>query len=164
MNDSYDFGLARPEDAAEVMALYRSLIGTPGCAWSENYPALEFVEADIAEDSLFVLRDKGRIIAAAAAGAFEAPEGIECAIDNPRELSRLGVLLNMQGRGIGGIILRHVIEAVRGRGFDGICLLASKDNPAALALYEKNGFMRRGEVFAYGVDFYYYENAIKEFT
>ena len=36
-------------------------------------------------------------------------------------------------------------------------MLVSKTNPAALALYEKNGFERRGETFMYDIDFYCYQ-------
>jgi GNAT superfamily N-acetyltransferase len=158
MNDTYEFALAGPADGPEVMALYHSLLGTPGCAWSENYPDIETVESDIADNSLYVLKDNGKIISAAAVGAFDAPDGIACRLKNPRELSRLGVAFERQGRGVGGVMLRHIIQAVRDLGYDGVCLLVSKAHPAALALYQKHGFTRRGEVFAYGVDFYYYES------
>jgi ribosomal protein S18 acetylase RimI-like enzyme len=36
-------------------------------------------------------------------------------------------------------------------------MLVSKTNNAALALYEKNGFERCGEVFRFGIDFYCYQ-------
>jgi ribosomal protein S18 acetylase RimI-like enzyme len=78
-------------------------------------------------------------------------------MERPCDLARIGVLPNMQKRGIGTAILKNVINAVKERGFDGIRMLVSKTNPAALAMYDKNGFSRCGETFMYGIDFYCYE-------
>ena len=45
------------------------MIGTPGCTWSDDYPAYDLVERDIRTGSLYVLHDEqGVLIAAAAAG------------------------------------------------------------------------------------------------
>jgi len=154
----YRFSLAVKGDMAEIMALYRGLMGTPGCTWSEHYPTEEIVAADIAEDSLYVLRDHtGRIIAVAAAGVSDELEELSWSLSNPCDLARIGVSPEMQGRGVGTIILRHVMEAAGERGFDGIRMLVSKSNPTALALYDKNGFHRCGDTRMYGIDFYCYE-------
>jgi ribosomal protein S18 acetylase RimI-like enzyme len=58
---------------------------------------------------------------------------------------------------IGTTILKHIIKTAEEKGFDGIRILVSKTNPAALALYDKNGFERCGEVFMYDIDFYCYQ-------
>ena len=50
-----------------------------------------------------------------------------------------------------------MIEAVKDRDFDGIRMLVSKTNPAALALYDKNGFEKCGETYMYGIHFYCYQ-------
>ena len=38
MNDNMEFRRARREEAEEILQLYRSLIGTEYCVWTENYP------------------------------------------------------------------------------------------------------------------------------
>lgn len=54
--------LAEPENAEEVMRLYRSLVGTKGLTWNENYPLLEDVERDISEKSLYIAVSDGEIV------------------------------------------------------------------------------------------------------
>ena len=50
--ESYQLKKAGMEQAEEVMSIYRSLVGSPGCTWSEKYPVMEDVERDIANDSI----------------------------------------------------------------------------------------------------------------
>jgi ribosomal protein S18 acetylase RimI-like enzyme len=44
------------------------------------------------------------------------------------------------------LLLRHVIEAVRGRGFFSLALNVNKQNAAAIAAYRRNGFSVREEM------------------
>ncbi len=156
--DQYHFAVAEKTDYEDILDLYHSLIGTPGCTWSAEYPSREIVQEDIDNRSLYVLRDdRGRIIAVAAAGVSDELEKLHWSQERPCDLARIGVSPEMQGRGVGTMMLRQVMDAVWERGFDGIRMLVSKSNPAALALYDKNGFQRCGETFMYGIDFYCYE-------
>ena len=50
------------------------------------------------------------------------------------------------GRGIGSMALQHVIAAARLAGYRLLCLNVNKNNTAALRAYERNGFLRVGEV------------------
>lgn len=152
------FTTAQPADAAAVFALYRSMIGAPGCTWSEDYPTPELVERDIQTGSLYVLKDDTRqVIAAAAAGPDDELEEFGWAPRHPCELARVAVALELQNRGIGSYLLRHVIGAVKARGFDGIRMLVAVNNPAALALYDRHGFERLDAVHLYGHEFYRYQ-------
>jgi ribosomal protein S18 acetylase RimI-like enzyme len=72
-------------------------------------------------------------------------------------LARIGVLSSMQKKGIGTIMVTLTIDAVKQRGFDGIRMIVSKNNPSALALYDKNGFQKCGKTIMYDIDFYCYE-------
>ena len=153
----YTFSLAEAHDAPEVLALYHSLIGAEGCAWNMYYPDIEIVESDIKSESLYVLKDGAKIIAAAYAGAVDELDEIEWTPKNPCELARLGVAIDMHKKGIATILLEHVKCAVKERDFDGIVMLVSKENPPALALYERNGFVRCGEAFMFDISFYCYE-------
>jgi len=155
--DDYNFLLASPNDIPEIINIYHTLIGTPGCTWGLDYPNLETAESDIKNESLYALKDDGKIIAVASAGAFNELGHLRWKPKNPCELARISVAPAMQRQGIGTIILQNAMNAVKNKGFDGIRMLVSKTNPAALSLYEKNGFERCGEVFMYDIDFYCYQ-------
>ena len=158
----YTFALAQVADAPAVFALYRGMIGTPGCTWSGEYPTREIVLRDIRTDSLYVLKDtRGQIIAAAAAGPDDELKDLPWDMSNPCELARVAVALPLQNQGIGSRLLKQIIRAVKARGFDGIRMLVSVGNPSALALYDKNGFTRLDKVRMYGHDFYRYQMAFR---
>ncbi len=154
----YTVSTARPADAPAVFALYRSLIGTPGCTWSDEYPTFDLIERDILTGSLYILKDeRGQLLAAAAAGPDDELEAYAWAPRHPCELARVAVAAPHQNKGVGSYLLRHVIEDVKTRGFDGIRMLVSIGNPPALALYDKHGFERMDIVHLYGHDFYRYQ-------
>ncbi len=157
MVDGYEFLLASYDDIPQIIGIYHSLIGTPGCAWSLDYPNRDTAESDVDSKSLYVLKKNGIIIAVASVGEFNELEHLQWTMKVPCELARIGVIPTMQKQGIGTTILKNIIKTVKGKGFDGIRMLVSKTNPAALALYDKNGFEKCGEVSMYDIDFYCYQ-------
>jgi len=152
-----DFLPANHDDFTEIMGIYHSLIGTPGCTWCLEYPDEELVRSDIDSKSLCVLKENGKIIAVAAAGALDDTEDLRWDVSRPCELSRLGVISSRQGQGVGTFMLKSVMQTAKEKGFGGMILLVSKTNPAAIAMYEKCGFKRCGETFMYGNDYYCYQ-------
>ncbi|MDR0325136.1 MAG: GNAT family N-acetyltransferase [Oscillospiraceae bacterium] len=155
--DKYDFLLASENDIPEIIGIYHSLIGTPGCTWNEYYPTEEIARSDIESGSLYILKEGAAIVAVAAAGPFDELGSLRWSPQNPCELARIGVVPALHRQGIGTMLLRKVMEAVKKRGFDGIIMLVSKSSPAALALYDRNGFERCGDAFMFGFDFYCYQ-------
>lgn len=152
------FETATPQDLPEVMALYRSLVGTPGCTWDAEYPGEEMVAADIDAQELYLLRQPGgAIVAAAFAGTNDELAALPWRAAHPCDLARVGVLQSWQNRGLAAALLRQLLPAMQQKGFDGARLLVSRHNPAAIALYEKTGFHLCGEVTMYGIDFLCYE-------
>lgn len=97
------------------------------------------------------------IVAVASVGEFEELNDLNWSPLHPCELARIGVAPAMQRRGIGSIILQRIMDLAKNSGYDGIVFLVSKGNAAALALYEKNGFEKCGEVFRFDLDFYCYQ-------
>jgi ribosomal protein S18 acetylase RimI-like enzyme len=162
MAPEYVFGLASSKDADEILLLYHSLIGTPGCTWHMDYPAMENIRDDISAASLYCLRDEsGRIVAVAAAGKSDELEHDHIPWDahmkNPCDLARIGTLPTLQRKGLGTLLMMHILQDVQKRGFDSIRMLVSKTNPAALKLYDKMGFTCCGETYKYDIDFFCYE-------
>ncbi len=159
----FEIRLAEPENAAEIMRLYRSLVGTKGLTWDENYPLLGNVERDIAQKSLYIAVSDGEIIAAAGAGVDEDFAELS-STENDCSLYRVGVRRDFQRKGIAGELLEFIKKDVQKRSFGGMFFLVAKGNEPALRLYEKHGFKRVGETFMFGFDFWCYEINFKEKT
>lgn len=161
--NSYEFMLAVNGDILEIVKIYQGLVGTPGCTWDYDYPSEETAKWDIENKYLYVLKKDTKIVAVASLGEFNELGDLECwAVKNPCELMRIGVLSTMLNQGIGTIILQNLIKVAKEKGYDGIRFLVSKTNPAALALYDKNGYERCGEVFRFDIDFYCYQIKFNE--
>lgn len=151
--------LAKFEDKESILSLYHSLIGTPGCTWSIEYPSDDDIEHDIHNGYLYCLCDDNDIVVAVAvAGTDNELDQISWKdnMKNPCVLSRVGVKQSMHNKGLGYRIVKYVIEDVKKRGYDGIRLLVSKTNPSAIALYEKLHFNRSGETRMFDSFWYCY--------
>ncbi len=161
--------LATEHDKEEIFQLYRSLIGTPGCSWDEDYPAMEDIESDLAQQALYVLCSveeqtaHSPILAAVAAGREEDLETVTCwssDIQRPCGLSRLGVRREFQNQGLAKELVSAMEQEAIRRGFDGIHFFVSKTNPAALAVYQRLGYRSCGEATMFGVNWWCYEKAL----
>jgi ribosomal protein S18 acetylase RimI-like enzyme len=162
--NNYIFSLAERSDILEIVGIYHSLIGTPGCTWNSYYPNQETAESDITDKSLYTLKKDGSILAVASMGKFNEYGHLQWSLTNPCEMARIGVAPSQQGKGVGTVMLRHLIQTAKDKGFDGIRILVSKGNHAALALYEKNGFVRCGEACMFEIDFYCYQRQFSKKT
>lgn len=105
--DGMKFDLAKPGEEEAIFRLYRRCVASPYCTWSEEYPAWENIQADMALRSLYVARDaQGSLLAAASLGALNDidPAGFP-ALRHPCELARLCVSPAAQGQGVGSRFL-----------------------------------------------------------
>jgi ribosomal protein S18 acetylase RimI-like enzyme len=155
----YKLRLAEQKDDKNILKVYKSIIGTQGCTWDEEYPSMEGIIEDIKMKSLYCLTDdKGEIIAVATAGPLNELDDIiwDSRMTKPCELARIGVLPCLQKKGIASQLLDAVIGDCKSIGYNGMRFLVSKTNYNALMLYNKFGFQNVGEVFRYGHDFYCY--------
>ena len=150
--ENYRFERATAADTDEIFALYHALIDAPYSTWSEDYPTWNDVERDVAHGWTIVMRDNSdRIMAAIALlpGEEEAElEGIAPWYQDVSRWavpSRLGVSMNMQGKGIAGRMLTAAMEAARKDGCDAVRFLVAKSNPIAQRAYSKIGFDICGE-------------------
>lgn len=78
-------------------------------------------------------------------------------------LYSLAVAPVARGRGIGGALLRAGERMARVRGAERVRLEVRKDNPVAIALYERHGYRRFGErpgYYADGMDAWRYEKRL----
>ncbi len=152
---------AAAADAGAVMVLYRSQIGTPGCTWDEHYPTPALLARDIAAGNAYVMRDEaGVVVATIAIDQDEEVDSLPCWSGKRgeyRELARLCVKRELQGRGIARQMLSFGMEELRRRGCLGVHFLVSPDNPKALASYRVFGFENLGTAQLYGQSWFCYE-------
>ncbi|MCH1941700.1 GNAT family N-acetyltransferase [Holdemania massiliensis] len=150
------FQSAQEDEIELIYQLYRRCANTSRGSWDDEYPTLEFVKQDYAQQGLMTLKnERNEIIAAGAITSAEElkdlPRSTE--LHQPLELSRLGVDPKYQRQGYGRLLLHNLIEEVRRRHADGIQLLAASANIPALSLYRHTGFEEKGSFLMYGIDF-----------
>lgn len=166
INQKYEFRHAVREDADVIFALYRSLVGTPFCAWDETYPARSNLEEDLKARSIYCLCEDKKIFAVAT--AMHCPEHDvlpwSTAMKNPCDLMRIGVARDHQGHGIGAYLLQKTVEASHDAGYDGMRILVCQTNLPAVKLYRNFGARYRGETVAYGLQWFCYEIVYSELT
>ena len=56
--------LATESDREQILELYQAQKGREFCAWDEDYPSDETISFDLSRDSLFVMKENGKVIAA----------------------------------------------------------------------------------------------------
>lgn len=56
------FRKATVTDIPAVLALYRSVLGTEGCTWDEDYPSETEAEGDLSSGGLYVFESDGRLL------------------------------------------------------------------------------------------------------
>ena len=153
----YHLRMADVRDRERVAALYHSLLGTPGCTWVEEYPTLEEVDLDLAENLLFCFEDEAGTLVGVATLDQKGERDATAQCDpwdhrmkKPCELCRVGVALEVQNQGVGRRMLEAALAQAKARGFDWVQLLVSPENPGAVALYRRLGFVKCGEADLYG--------------
>ena len=160
-----EFRRARREEAEETLQLYRSLIGTEYCVWTENYPTEREVEFDLSRDALFCLRDEetGEIAGVISIDQDPKVESLTCwtpELQPGRELSRLGVRETYQNQGIARKLMAGAMEELRRQGFKSVHILVAKENKKALASYKVFEYETVGECFLHEHDYWCYEKAL----
>ena len=159
----YEIVLAKEEDRAELMALYKAQIGREFCPWTDGYPSNETIDYDLSRDALYVLKINGKIKAAVSLEEDEDVDKLSCwdvTITPEGELARIAVTPEEQGKGLGRIMLQFGMDELKRRGFKGIHMLVNKYNKKAIHCYSVFGFDIVGECHMYDQDFLCYEKEL----
>ena len=123
-----NFERVKREEADTVLKLYRSLLGTPYCVWTEEYPSEKEVEFDLSRDALFCMRDDAGNIAGVI--SIDDDPNVECltcwseTMVPSAEVSRVGVCQEFQNQGIAGKLLKGVMEELKKLGREDIMVIA----------------------------------------
>lgn len=91
---------AHQRDALPVLRLYQLCSRQLHCAWTADYPAIADVQADLAQNNLYILRDGKQV--AACCSLILPEEGAETGpaftpAQRPCAIARLGVLPKVSG-------------------------------------------------------------------
>lgn len=158
--------LARPEEHAELAQLidrlwhsaYDGLLGPDQVAYmTQKFQSVPAIEEQIRSDNYlyFFLEKEGARIG-------------YCALRPEKEklfLSKLYLVDELRGRGVGQLALAEVADAARRMGLSAVYLTVNKGNARAVRAYEKFGFVRTDSTVTdigggYVMDDYIYEYAV----
>jgi len=131
--------LAEEKDKEEILALYKSQLGREYCPWNEYYPEVEEIDFDLSRDSLFVMKEAERIVAAISIDDDDSVTSLPYwtkELQPGAELSRLAVDPKLQGQGIAKEMLSYGMDEIKRRGFKSIHFLVNRTNVKAMKCYE----------------------------
>lgn len=144
---------ANKQDKKEILALYRSMIGTDGCTWTMDYPNEQHIDMDIESENLFLIRDDHNEIIATL--SIDQDKEVD-ALPNwtipgkSAELARIAVRKDYQGQGIARELITTILEFLPSRGYKSAHYLVSETNNKAIASYKKLNFKSCGTSDLYG--------------
>lgn len=118
--------------------------------WDDSYPSRDTAVEGAARGDLFLLVDEqrelvGSVILNGVAGPEYAPIAWQCA-EPALIIHTLVIDPRRQGGGMGRAAMECCEAFARQRGYGCIRLDAFPGNPAAIALYERLGYLHRGHV------------------
>ena len=138
--DDVEVRLVRPGDAGELFTLQRACWvqeqqDNPGVEIPALHETLEDLRGWIARDTVLVARSAGRLVGAVRADLHE----------RTWEIGRLMVAPDLQGRGLGRVLLQRV-EAAAPPEATAYALVTGAGSLRNQKLYKKAGYRLRGEV------------------
>lgn len=154
---------AKEQDKKEVLKLYKMQLGREFCPWNEYYPGEQEIDFDLARDSLFVMREDDKIIAAITIDDDDAVTNLEYWTKELKpggELSRLAVHPDYQNKGLARKMLQKGMDVLKERGFKSIHFLVNRHNLKALKSYAAFGFNKVGECELYDQPMLCYEKEL----
>jgi ribosomal protein S18 acetylase RimI-like enzyme len=114
--------------------------------WDELYPIKEDFEDDINKNTLYTVSEDGKLVAIYVISEDCDDAYLKCSWEHERPcvIHRLCVSPDFQNRGIGNTILAQIESQLVEMGYESSRLDVFSENPYALKLYEKNGYIKRG--------------------
>ena len=135
------------EDICRMIDAAKELMATQGInQWDEVYPTCEDFEEDIKKKTLYLALKDNQLAAIYVISEECDDEYLKCEWENkkPCIIHRFCVSPSFQHNGIGNVVLRHIEKQLIEAGYDSVRLDVFTQNPYALRLYEKNGYVKRG--------------------
>lgn len=164
----YEFRLAQAKDFYAVASIFKRAVEKMNSQaifqWDELYPNEEMLQSDIDSRQMYVLTDNRTIVSAVVVNEEQSPEyrpiHWKCTEGRIAVIHRLCVDPDFQHDGIGKKTMAYVEEMLIKKGYSSIRLDAFSQNHYALRMYEKLGYLQRGEVMFRKGLFYLYEKRL----
>lgn len=156
-------GLAQKEDADKILELYHSVLDTPYCRWSMEYPVMANIEDDLSRNGLFCIKVNDEIVSAISIDNDDEVAALSFwseALQPSIEISRLCVRSDYQGQGLAGRMIEHIMDYARLNGIKSIHYLVSKHNILAQKAYSRLQFNLVGECSMYNDEYFCYEKEV----
>ncbi|MBK9150990.1 MAG: GNAT family N-acetyltransferase [Saprospiraceae bacterium] len=141
---------ARNTDATRIATLFKlatdAMIAAGINQWNYTYPLLEHVMEDIRNQSCFVFKEEGEILATITLDDKQDAQYANVRWQHPGSkaliIHRLAVLPSAQGRKLGKQMCLFAEDFAGKNGFEVIRLDAYSKNPVSLRLYRSLGIIR----------------------
>ncbi|MDQ6599171.1 GNAT family N-acetyltransferase [Bacillus salipaludis] len=119
--------------------------------WDRFYPNRFVIKGDIKKGNLYGIFEEDQLVAAITldVNGSKRYEQVkwEDLFGNPLIVHRLAVHPCYQGKGVGNLLLLFAEEFGDKNGYTSIRLDVFSGNPSAVRLYEKAGYVERGEIY-----------------
>jgi L-amino acid N-acyltransferase YncA len=131
--------LATPQDATEMLALYRPYIEESEISFELVTPSLGEFQARIAEKMekfpWIVCESEGRIVGYAYAGTYRSRRAYDWSVE-----SSVYVLQGFHGQGIGRALYERLFHLLKRQGVVNVVAVLTLPNSASEAMHERLGF------------------------
>ncbi len=156
------FQSAKKEDLPEILKLYRSVIGKPGCTWSISYPNEATLYEDFRTGNLYVLRRGKLLVGAGSVVPRNELDDLDCwrYTADAREIARIVIHPEFQSKGYGKHLVSKLCQKLERMDCRVVHILVATENHHALSLYRESGFRCKGECHRFDHDFYAYERKL----
>jgi GNAT superfamily N-acetyltransferase len=118
--------------------------------WDHIYPSRSVIQSDIESGTLFLAREKQRILGIMVINEHQEPQYHDVAWSIPGDkilvVHRLSVDPLYQRKGIAGRLMEFAEQQAEIQGYQAIRLDAFTENPPALAFYVHRGYRKAGTV------------------
>ena len=158
-------GILRPakkEELPEVLKIYRSVIGKPGCNWSISYPNEATLHEDFRTGNLYILWRGKKMIGAGSIVPKNELDDLDVWQHREKagEIARIVIAPEYQSKGYGKYLVKKLCYKLDSKGHTAVHLLVSTENHHALNLYREAGFHCIGQCERYDHTYYAFEKKL----
>ena len=158
-------GILRPakkEELPEVLKMYRSVIGKPGCNWSMTYPNEATLQEDFRTGNLYILWRGKKMIGAGSIVPKNELDDLDVWQHREKagEIARIVIAPEYQSKGYGKHLVKKLCYKLDEKGHTAVHLLVSTENHHALNLYREAGFHCIGQCERYDHTYYAFEKKL----
>jgi len=149
---------ATAEQREIVKAMYDDVRNTEYSTWNDEYPTEIDINYDLQNDLLYLLKCGDEYIGAASFVGENELDDMKCRKSREaREIARVVIKKEYQGRGLARILVNKMLDEAR----QTIHIAVAKRNIPAYKAYISCGFAVVGEAHMYGNDYYLCERLLK---